>query len=85
MGNEIRRTREATGKLIVEVRRVAAMANRIGFLEGWVGPPRRARGKLSKRIARIRGGVNESRRAGEQRATIELVLGAAGICDGESD
>ena len=32
------------------------------------GPPRRARGKLSKRTARIRGGrVNESRRAGKQR------------------
>ena len=31
------------------------------------GPPRRARGKLSKRMTRIRGGVNESRRAGKQR------------------
>ena len=48
---------------------VYAMANWISFLARWGGPPRRARGKLSKRMTRIRGGVNESRRAGKQRTT----------------
>ena len=49
-----RHTREATGKLIFWVRRVYAMADRIDLLAGWDGPPRRARGKLSKRTTRIR-------------------------------
>ena len=34
---------------------VYAMANWISFLARWGGPPRRARGKLSKRMTRIRG------------------------------
>ena len=51
------------------VRRGSAMANRIGFLAGWDGPPRRARGKLSKRITRIRGNHQLSTN-NEQRTTI---------------
>ena len=36
--------------------RGSAMAGWIGFVVRWGGPPRRARGKLSKRTARIRAG-----------------------------
>ncbi len=62
------------------------MVSWISFLAGWDGPPRRARGKLSKRTARIRGAtVNYQRIPARREATSKLVLGAARTCDAEPD
>ena len=62
------------------------MANRISFLAGWDEPHRRARGKLSQRMTRIQGATIDYQRVPARReATRKLVLGTAGICDGELD
>ena len=70
--------REATGngEFVLWVRRVSAMANRIGFLAGWDGP-------RIARMTRIRGGQRTT--INDQRATSKLVLVAAGVCDAGLD
>ena len=75
----------------IAVRRGSAMVSWISFLAGWDGPPRRARGKLSKRTARIRGATTNEQRVPARRETTSnaewgiCFAGAVGVCDGELD